>query len=530
LSVQVDPTVWNGTPTLDEILDEAAKIATGELARHEETFRRMGPSKDIEAIFGQLASGRRLKVLGVTSRYTTFLQYSMRDWLASFERLGHETRLDIESSDHEIGNALSLASACAEFNPDLIVIIDHFRAELSGIPDSVPVVMWVQDAMPSIFRRESGRLQGRLDYALGFRKLSLVHEFEYPAERFMPAVIGCDERRFSPEPLTAAQHAELSCDVSFVSHASAPADVLLQQEIDRAGSPDVERLLREVFDQLRGIYQQGGFVTEPIQIQQIIERAMPVTRTMVIESEMPKIVDFFSNRINNALFRHQSLNWLADLGVDLRLYGRGWEKHPTLGRFARGVADNNHQLALIYRASRISLHVSPYGAVHQRVMEGLASGGFFLLRECPGDWLERRYQTIWNWCVSRGITTDKHLKACAEPFIAEAVAHSAAILQKDPFAMPHSFIEELRTSAEGGWIGSAGTIWGEHYDAVSFGNKAELQQKVTHFLADAEERKHISRSMRGVVLARFVYSATTRRLLDFIAEDMASQQRQKAAA
>ena len=48
------------------------------------------------------------------------------------------------------------------------------------------------------------------------------------------------------------------------------------------------------------------------------------------------------------------------MGLDLRLYGRGWEKHPTLSRFA-GIADNKNQLSLIYRASRISMQPARMG-------------------------------------------------------------------------------------------------------------------------------------------------------------------------
>jgi len=530
LAVQVDPTLWNGHPTLDEILAESAECANRELKGCTEQINLAYATTTPQSIASQLGSGRPLRVLGITSRFTTFLQYSMRDWLAAFERLGHQTRLIIEEHDHEVANSLTIASACVEFKPDLVVIIDHYRAELGGVPGQIPLVMWVQDALPTIFRREAGAAQGALDYVMGFSRLDLVHQFGYPADRFMSAVIGCDEMRFAPGELSLSEQAKFGCDVSFVSHASTPADVLLQMEIDRAGSADAERLLRNIFDQLKAVYQEGGFVTERIQIRGMIDRAMAQTRTSVPETEMPKLVDLFAQKINNALFRHQSLNWLAEMGVDLRLYGRGWEKHPTLARFARGIADNNNQLSLIYRASRISMQISPHGAAHQRLMEGLACGGFFLLRQCPGDLIERRYQTIWNWCVSKRIGSDSQIRSSSEPRIAEAVAQVAGILQHDPFKMSHSFMEELRGSAQGGYIRSAGMIWGEDYDAVAYGSADELRAKVTQFLGDEHERRRIASSMRAVVLARFSYSATTRRLLGFMAEDLAARNRQRAAA
>ncbi|HEY1923043.1 MAG TPA: glycosyltransferase [Tepidisphaeraceae bacterium] len=530
LSVRIDPTLWNGTPTLEQILEDATIKTNDQFLRHTEKFRLTAPLVNPDVIASHFRSGRPLKILGITSRFTTFLQYSMRDWLASFERLGHQTRLVIESHDHHFCNSMSTAAACAEFAPDLVVIIDHYRRELGGIPQNIPVVMWVQDALPTIFCRKAGTEQGPLDYAMGFSRLRMIHEFGYPATRHMPAVIGCDERRFQPRKLSAQELAEFGCEVAFVSHASTPAEVLLQAAIDRSNSPDAGRLLSAIFDEMRGEYEAGRIVTESIRIREMCDRAMLATKTTLPQTEMPKLIDLFSHQINNALFRHQSLKWAVDMGVNLHLYGRGWEKHPWFARYARGIADNATQLSLIYQASRISLQISPHGAVHQRVMEGLACGGFSLLRYCPGDVMERRHQEIWNWCISNGIRDDAELRNCREPHILAAIAEVAEILQYDPFTGDHPFIEALRASAQAGYIDSAGTIWGEDYDGVSYRSANELRAKVTRFLSDEPERRRIAESMREVVLNRFTYLATSRRLLNFIADDLAADSSQKVAA
>ncbi len=530
LSVRVDPTLWDGVPALEEILEEATVKTNEEFLRLTEQFRLTAPATSAEAIASHFRSGRPLKILGITSRFTTFLQYSMRDWLASFERLGHRTRLVIESHDHHFCNSMSTAAACAEFGPDLVVIIDHYRRELGGIPENIPVVMWVQDALPTIFCRKAGMEQGPLDYAMGFSRLRMVHEFGYPAARHMPAVIGCDEERFQPRKLSAGELVEFGCEVAFVSHASTPADVLLKAAIDRSNSPEAGRLLGAIFDEMRGEYEAGRIVTESIRIREMCERAMQATKTTLPQSEMPKLIDLFSHQINNALFRHQSLKWAADMGVNLRLYGRGWEKHPWFARYARGVADNATQLSLIYQASRISLQISPHGAAHQRVMEGLACGGFFLMRLCSGDVMERRYQEIWKWCISNNINDDTELRKCGEPHIVAAITEVAEILQYDPFAGDHPFIEGLRASAQAGYIDSAGTIWDEDYDAVAYRSADELRAKITRFLSDEPERRRVAESMREVVLNRFTYLATSRRLLNFIADDLAASSLQRVAA
>lgn len=527
VSARIDPALWPNGVTLDVVLS-GAKLALAErLVLLNQQL--VSSNTDSSEIVSRLTSGRTLNILGITSRYTTFLQHSMRDWLSGFERLGHRTRLMIESADHEVPNTVLTAQICAEFKPDLVVIIDHFRREIPGLPAEVPVAMWVQDALPNIFNRSAGAAQGPRDYSLGFARLKMVHEYGYPASRFMTAIVGLNDERFTPVKLSSSEQEKNACDVSFVSHASTPADVLVKTEIDRLNSPEATRLLSAIHDQLKAVYDAGGMVSESIEIRRIVDQALLDTRTGIPDEQMPALMEFFSQKVNNAFFRHQSLIWLAEMGVDLRLYGKGWEKHPKLYRFARGPAENSAQLPIIYRASRISIQASPHGAVHQRVLEGLAAGGFFLMRYCPGDVMEREFARILNWCRREHLHTDAALRARATPEIAKRIANVAEMLKHDPFQMDYSFLENLRSSEEEGYIRSAGMIWGDDYDAVSFRSADELRQKVQYFLSYPEERTRRADSMREPVIERFTYVATSRKLIEFIAQDLLSGEKRAAA-
>ncbi|HEX4796126.1 MAG TPA: glycosyltransferase [Humisphaera sp.] len=530
ISVKVDAAIWPADVTLDQVINAAAQAMADRLSQlnrqHVVDFSDVTP----QSIAARFANGELLNILGITSRYTTFLQHSMRDWLSAFNRLGHRTHLLIESADHEVPNGVNTSAVCAEFKPDLIVIIDHYRRETPGLPSQVPVVMWVQDALPNIFNRAAGAAHGSRDYALGFARLRMIQEFGYPASRYMPAIVGVNDERFAPRELSAAERKQFGCEVCFVSHASTPADGMIDAEIRRLGSPEAKRLLSAIFDRFAAIYKAGQIVTEPITIRQIIDQALIETRTGIPSEQMPALFEFFSQRINNALFRHQSLHWLAAMGVDLRLYGRGWEAHPAFARFAHGIADNASQLATIYQASAINLHISPHGAVHQRVMEGLAAGGFFLMRYCPGDVMERHFRTIWDWCKAEEISTDDALRDRATPAIVEQIEAIAQILQYDPFGPDDSFIQMLRSSEECGYLRSAAAVWDDDYDAITFGSAAQLRERVTHYLANPEDRRQRAASMRKPVLDRFTYVATSRRLIEFIAADMAIQSEQRIAA
>ncbi|MGH7176590.1 MAG: hypothetical protein ACREJC_04350, partial [Tepidisphaeraceae bacterium] len=363
LCVTVDPATWPPGCNFDALTRGALESVVARMKTLQRELDQIDRTTNPASLSQRFGRGK-LRVLGITSRYTTFLQFSMRDWLSAFEELGHETRLLIESGDHELLNPIAFAQACADFHPDLIVMIDHYRAEHAGLPANVPWIMWIQDRLPGIYSSRAGTAQKAMDYAIGYGRLECVHQYGYPAERFLPVTVGTNEKRFSPQSLGQPELSAARCDVSFVSHATVPADVLVQNEIARQSKEQNQLLLKAVFDSLRSVYDQGGSVTESHFILKLIREVL-AREELVIDNEAP-LAEFFVNRVNNALFRHQALTWLTEIeGLTVHLYGRGWERHPRFSHLARGVADNERQLCAIYQGSTINLQVTPFGAAHQ---------------------------------------------------------------------------------------------------------------------------------------------------------------------
>jgi hypothetical protein len=516
LCVRVDPSLWPGDLTLDQILADATTQTNRRFLDLTSGFRLAYANRTPEQIVSQFSTGSPLKILGITSRFTTFLQYSMRDWLAAFGRLGHQTRLLIEQHDHEACNGLGIAAACAEFLPDLVVIIDHYRGELSGIPSQIPVVMWVQDALPHIYRPEAGRAQARLDYTIGYGRCELITRHGYPASRFMPAMVGVNPDRFGASALGEAELAPYRCDVSFVSHATTPPEHFIREETARSGSPEVKRLLDAIFERLRAIYDAGGSITAGEVLQHLIVSTM---RDLNLNGDVASFLDLFSRRVNNALFRHQAIRWVAEMDVDLRLYGQGWETHPEFKRFARGVADNLDQLRIIYQATAINLQVTPFGAVHQRLLDGLAAGGFFLMRSVTGDELELVIRDMWNWCRRKQVRSGREMLEQRDEDLCRLLRRYFELALVDPSANADYFYAGFEECAMTGFTRTANTLFAEH-DRVTFSTREQLVRQVSHFLAAPGERRELARSMRQRVLETHTYTAITARMLDFIAADL----------
>jgi|GEM_PF-1606830 len=515
--ITVDPNAWPAGESFDETLATANQAVHRLTAAVDERLRataeRAPPNVALAEAF---ASGRPLRILGMTSLYTTFLQHSMRDWLAGMESLGHTTKLLIEQFDHEKPHPLTYLTAIEAFAPDLIVMIDHFRAELPLMPPHIPFVMWVQDRLPNIFCAKAGAAQGELDFVIGYGRGECVNTLGYPRQRFMEAVVGVNDARFKPTARRAT--GDDACEVAFVSHASTSPEQLVAEQIERLGNTgEAKRLFHGLLDRLQAVYSSGTAVTAAHELRAIVDAAIQSSRVDV--PDVRPLVDFVTHKLNNALLRHQTISWAVETGVDLHLYGRQWDLHPKFSRYARGVAENESRLADIYRSAKINLQVTPHGSAHQRTFEGLCAGGFFLLRHVTGDTVERIYQRVWMWTREHGIESDVELLRRATPEVHQWLSEIAQLRGGMGLADSGNLVDMLASLHRSGFTRSAGTMFAE-FDQVSFTSREEFQSKLKLFLSDAVLRNEIAGSMRQKVLDSVTYSGISRRMLSFIASQL----------
>ncbi len=528
LSITLDPRVWPAGKNLDGLTADVDAALRARLTAATDKLKALYAGATDRSLAAKFRpGGPPLRVLGITARFTTFLQHSMRDWLAALESMGHQTRLLIEEADHEQLNTLVLAEESVAYRPDLILLIDHYRAELGGLPENCPAVMWVQDFLPNIQTASAGAAQKPYDYAIGYNRVECTTKFGYPASRFMGANVGVNDDRFAPLDLTPAERARFECDVCYVSHASKPAEVLLQEAVTN-NVPEAGPLLRDAFERLRAVYEQGHCITHPLHVKAVIEQACAATRSEPCPDSLERLTELFVYKINNALFRHQALEWAAETGADLRIYGNGWENHPRLRQFARGPADNARDLRTIYRASRINLQAMPHGIMHQRLLEGLASGGFFLVRYVPGDVIDRVYKPLYEWCLREGVETDDDLLRRATPDVLKLLGQLQRTLGLDPFKLGIPLVDDMGHGYDLEFSRSP-AFWPE-YEHVSFDSRARLQERIGHFLSRPDDRESLTKSMRERVLSRLSYKAVSRRMLDFIAADLTARSRSNGAA
>ena len=324
--------------------------------------------------------------VGVTSRSTTVLQYSTRDALDALRRLGWRTELIIEENDHQQISPIHICRRILDAEPDLIVWLDHLRYENPFLPPTIPMLSWVQDPLPNLLCRKAGESLGPLDFVCGYYKDRCTQDFGYPPERFFPTVLPVSERIFHDAPLDPETCERYACDVSFVSNASmTPAEYL------RSALSAYPRTLHPLLEELAALAHTIGddhHRIQPAHRAIAIVRERAEARGLTLDTEH---IDHIAINVVYRLYdwnrRHQALEWVADwarrTNRTLRLYGRGWENHPTLAEFAAGVIEHGEPLRCANRASKLALQLVSSGIRHQRSFELLASGTLPLVRYCP---------------------------------------------------------------------------------------------------------------------------------------------------
>ncbi len=359
---------------LTQLQDIRTHLARRYAARSEEDYERR-----------LLAGGT---VLGVTSRATTMLQYSMRDIGHTLRRFGYTFQLLIEASDHHALTALSIARALQEHDPVLVVMIDHLRYEQVDLFYNVPMLTWIQDPLPNLMCAQAGASIGPADFVCGYFGHQCRDHHGYPPEQFFDCVLPVSERVFHDAPVSDEIRRAHDCDLMYVGHMSYSMEHCRQEWLERC--PGVlHPLLERLYGEVSAMLQHGRHILTAH--AELVRRCAAAVGVRLPAEQVGNLADNYTYRLFDIGYRHQTLQWAAAWaerrGRRLRIYGRGWEQHPTLARFAAGPLEHGEPLRRAYRCARLVLQTMPSGFQHQRTYEALCCGALVLARYCPRDFV-----------------------------------------------------------------------------------------------------------------------------------------------
>ena len=373
---------------------------------------------------------------------------------------------------------------------------------------------------------------GRRDYYIASDPEPLVGQYGYPASRGLASTMVTSERQYDDARLSDEALAPYRCDVSYVSNQSGqPSTFHAERRQWFVKDSGAIRLADFLYEMLADAYARR----KPdiyIEREHLLARAEQATGARPGSPEArDALLNSYLYPLAELMLRQTTLEWVADYcdrkGRTLYLFGNGWESHPRFARYARGTAKNGAELRAIYQASAVNLQIIGTGAIHQRLLDGLAAGGFFLIRYSPGDVLHTLFQRYLDAVRRRPVELDRPYEPGELPEVAAALRDLWVFRglepQIDRIVVSAGRMRIFQRMEASGYRQFAGAVFPEYGD-VSFDSPEAFERAAERFLGDAEARRRVAQSMRTVVVGRYSYAALTRELLALIDRCIAQEE------
>jgi hypothetical protein len=512
----------------NEVLEKVGRelMEAGEKAGREveACYAGVGAAEYARAMRGEL--GRRPRVMLVTTRFSSVLQYSTADAARGFEELGWEARVLMEGQPWHGLSVLRARRMVAEFRPDVIFQLNYSRFDHGRLfPPGVPYVNWIQDHMAHLARREYGAKVGPRDFVLSSVCEMYTEKYGYPARQMVPI---SKLTRFAELPDSPDGDDE---DLVYVSNASATGAELVDEIGRRVDGSAARAVLAEAGGRMMEMYRRGGtmyYHAEALELVRVVQREMGVRLDEAVEGELMRGL---FDRLNNALYRQQALEWAGAVaqrrGLRLGIYGKGWEKHPTLGKWARGPVEYGPALERLTRRAKMNLQIIPSSFLHQRYLDAVAAGGFVLVRKHPVDGALQALATFMNRHLPERVQTVEEARGAVEK--ARAVELEAILAELEPMRVIGDVVGIARGCLQSRMLVERAIA---HYDEVGFASEQELDERVGRFVGQQDGRRSIMLTQRDELRGRLSYAAGMKRVMERVAaklDDEANEMNRSAA-
>ena len=394
--------------------------------------------------FAAIRDGATPRVMIMTSLFTTFLRFTAEDLAEAFDAGGADARLLIEPDDATAFTPLMVMREIEVFDPDVVLVLNYTRDQLAKyFPEGRPFVCWVQDAMNHMFQPSAGT-PSALDFIAGHVYDDSTMRRGYDGDAVLRFPVPVSTRKFAPSPVADTDRERFACDIAYVSHQSEPADryhTRIATQFPPSHHPALVRCFGRVRDAVLGWSDAAQEHALDAAIGELVENlgqsgdpaAASIVRTQYVHP------------IAERMLRHQMLGWAGkiaeDRGLRFRLYGSGWDNHPTLARFAHGPVTHGDDLRACYQSAAVHLHASALGCGHQRVIECAFSGGLPLCRRSWDEQYRRDWERMTTF-LERGLEPDASLVRWKWPAYAVETHPELAGILRDRDRMPRP---------EGGW-------------------------------------------------------------------------------
>lgn len=464
------------------------------------------------------------RVLLLTSRFTTVLQYSTRDIADAMENLGWETQILIEPTPQHALTALAIRRAVASFKPDVVLTIDHLRDEPGLLfPPSLPFICWIQDDLPNLISPKAAGSIGYRDFILTCAEDHYSFNLGYPRRQCIHL------EKLTRLPSLPAAWSNTGNDLVFVSNASSPPQQIIESYADEtASSPMLMARIRACGRKMMERYETGGHISTVQQLRPLFAAAETETGGPLLPSLMrDQVVLRLFNGLNNALYRQQALQWVvraaSTRNLSLAIYGQGWDKNPEFASMAKGYIGYGSELEELTRRTRINLQIVPFSCLHQRLLDGWAAGGFFLVRSHDVESLWLEWADIVDNLVPANIRSVADARAALDEKTRPRFDNLTARITEEVGMgnVAEDLVASFRDVRDE--LGMTAFVRPPRMKDVLFHNADQVAALIDRYIDNEPLRREIVAEQRAFTAERFTYEAGMRRAIHQIGGLIASE-------
>ncbi len=384
---------------IQPVISKCENRIEGNVQRYEHQLAEMYPENHHEKVLTKIRQGEKLRILFQTSSFTSYMQYSTRDMAEGFRQLGHETFIEKEQDDAGVGIRKDICMKnLIDFQPDIIFNINHFRYEYPWIPKSIPYATWFQDLMPHMQALKDQDLITNHDFLFSFSQKWIRETLtKYPVFR---------QHQIHLLPITAStkkyypiEQCKKKFDVTFVSHLPEPShtflpyltDEIVQNEYSKESQDLIKKLILSLtIIPLSDLFRFNSDIE--FRKQHIDHICSVVSQKNNIDLNVLR--NFLeTNPVKEKLHNHwlmlmktAPISFLLKHNVNVKVFGKNWEKIPAFKDISLGPVQNGSELNKIFNQSRINLNLSPGTSYHMKAPELIAARCFMITRRIPYNW------------------------------------------------------------------------------------------------------------------------------------------------
>lgn len=378
-----------GKERVDEVLQEISKrkFEKGEidLQQMQDYYARSE-----EQIMDRIRS-HRPRILFLTSRFTTILQYHTRDCRKAARKMGLETELEIEKGTIFQINGLSRIAIMNSFRPDIIFCIDHLRLENGFVPKQIVWICWVQDPLFELMNSYTPAKLGRRDFVLNhFTSWKTFKKVGYSSDALIDAPIPASSDIYQIYELSKEEYDKFTCDICFVCHGS-DVDAHIQKFVSQGLSDYQQEIVKLIYKGYQQyVYRTGDFFYSKELFEEFVKEFFIEYYGEKVKSLLSGLVGYLAEDMylwyNQRVFRQTLVDWMLDAGfTNIKLWGNGWKDNVKYQAYAMGPAENGKTLSKIYQASKIVIGNNITTTTAARAWETMLSGGFYMSNYVPEE-------------------------------------------------------------------------------------------------------------------------------------------------